>query len=140
MRTVLFLQAGATLFMTGVIWFVQIVHYPLMARVGASDFPDYEAAHARLTSYVVIGPMVLELGCALLLLIRRPLGISHSLAAAGAALVVLIWVSTFLLQVPQHDLLHHGFNGNAHARLVSTNWIRTVAWTVRAALVLVMLR
>jgi hypothetical protein len=56
MKYVLLLQAAATLFMTGVIWFVQVVHYPLMARVGAAGFPDYEAAHARLTGYVVVGP------------------------------------------------------------------------------------
>ena len=30
----LLLHAAATLFMTGLIWFVQVVHYPLFARVG----------------------------------------------------------------------------------------------------------
>ena len=30
----LILHAGATLYMAGVIWFVQIVHYPLFSRVG----------------------------------------------------------------------------------------------------------
>ena len=140
MTYVLLLQAAATLFMTGVIWFVQIVHYPLMARVGTSAFPEYEAAHARLTGYVVIGPMVVELVCAFLLLFRPPAAIPRSLLIIGAALVVVIWLSTFLLQVPQHDRLHHAFSAQAHARLVSTNWIRTAAWTARAVLVLAMLR
>jgi len=140
MKLVLLLQATATLFMTGVIWFVQVVHYPLMARVGAVGFPDYEAAHARLTGYVVIGPMLVELGCALLLLFHPPTGIRYSLIVIGAALAIVIWLSTFLLQVPQHHHLHHAFDVQAHLRLVSTNWLRTVAWTIRAVLVLFMLR
>ena len=140
MTSVLFLQAAATLFMTGVIWFVQIVHYPLMARAGLSEFPGYETAHARLTGYVVIGPMLVELACAVFLLFRPSDVIPRLLVIAGAVLVVVIWLSTFLLQVPQHNKLHHGFDVRAHSRLVSTNWIRTVAWTIRAVLVLLMLR
>ena len=31
----LLLHAGATFFMCGLIWFVQIVHYPLFAQVGS---------------------------------------------------------------------------------------------------------
>lgn len=140
MKYVLLLQAAATLCMTGVIWFVQIVHYPLMARVGGSGFPDYEASHARLTGYVVVGPMLVELGCAFLLLWRRPPATPSLLVTAGAALVVVIWLSTFLLQVPQHNALQHGFCSKAHARLVWTNWARTIAWTIRSVLVLLMLR
>ena len=140
MKYVLLLQAAATLFMTGVIWFVQVVHYPLMARVGASGFPGYEASHARLTGYVVIGPMVVELVCAVFLVWQRPPFVSKPMAVIGAALVIVIWLSTFLLQVPQHDKLHHAFSTEAQSRLVSTNWIRTIGWTVRAVLVLFMLR
>ena len=140
MRYVLLLQAAATLFMTGAIWFVQVVHYPLMTRVGISGFPDYEVTHARRTGYVVVGPMLVELGCALLLLFHPPTGIRYSLIVTGAALAMVIWLSTFLLQVPQHDKLECGFNARAHSLLVSSNWIRTVGWTIRAALVLLMLR
>ena len=39
----------ASLFMTGVIWFVQIVHYPLFANVSRSAFAEYERRHANLT-------------------------------------------------------------------------------------------
>ncbi len=126
--------------MTGVIWFVQFVHYPLMARVGGSGFPDYEAAHARLTGYVVTGPMLIELICAVILLYRPPAGVPFSIVIWGATLVAVIWLSTFFLQVPQHNALHRGFSAHAHALLVRTNWIRTVAWTFRAVVALFMLR
>lgn len=39
----------ATAAMVGLIWFVQVVHYPLFASVGADGFTDYETAHRRRT-------------------------------------------------------------------------------------------
>jgi hypothetical protein len=38
-------HAFATLFMCGLAWFVQVVHYPLMARVGEPQWSEYERAH-----------------------------------------------------------------------------------------------
>jgi len=55
------LQLGTTLPLVGLIWFVQIVAYPLFARVGADAFPAYHEAHARLITFVVAPLMVLEL-------------------------------------------------------------------------------
>jgi len=42
------------------------------------------------------------------------------------------------LSVPRHEELAHGFAVSTHQALVATNWIRTVAWTVRAVLSLTM--
>jgi hypothetical protein len=39
-------HVGATLFMVGVIWFVQVVHYPLFSRVGLEKFSLYSEAHS----------------------------------------------------------------------------------------------
>ena len=50
---------ASTLFMTGLIWFVQVVHYPLFDRVGAARFVPYHAAHSRRTSWVVAAPMAI---------------------------------------------------------------------------------
>jgi len=60
-------HAGATWFMTGLIWFVQIVHYPLMGAVQADAFPAYEVAHQRRTTWVVGPVMLIEASCAVLL-------------------------------------------------------------------------
>ena len=124
-------HAGATLFMTGVIWFVQVVHYPLFARTGAAGFADYERDHARRTSWVVGPAMTLELLLALALAAR-----GGAAAWAGLALLAVIWLSTALVQVPLHRRLQGGFDAAAHRRLVRTNWLRTAAWTLRAALAL----
>jgi hypothetical protein len=54
-------------------------------------------------------------------------------------LVVVIWFSTFLLQVPCHTRLSQGFDAQIHAQLVSTNWIRTLAWSARAVVAMGMI-
>ncbi len=139
MTLVLPLHAAATLFMTGVIWFVQVVHYPLFAEVGDEGFPAYAAAHSRRTAWVVVPPMLLELVTGLLLLARRPTGVGAGAAWVGMVLLAAIWLSTALLQVPRHQLLGAGFDIVAWRALVASNWVRTLAWTARAGLVLLML-
>ncbi len=126
----------ATLFMVGVIWFVQIVHYPLFDRVGPSVFTAYADAHSRLTTYVVGPPMLLELSTGVLLLLFRPVNVPAAVLWVGLALIAVIWLSTAFLQVPRHEILGIDFDSIAHQGLVATNWIRTVAWTFRGALVL----
>lgn len=49
-----------------------------------------------------------------------------------AALVALIWLSTFLIQVPIHQQLAKGKDLGLIDRLVRTNWIRTILWTLKA--------
>lgn len=127
---------GPALFLTGLIWTIQIVHYPLFGRVGPADFPAYEAAHtARITP--LVGPvMLLELAAAIDLVFASPPAIPAWAAWTALALVALIWASTFLLQIPRHAQLASGFHAAAHAALVSSNWIRTAAWSARSALLL----
>jgi hypothetical protein len=57
----------------------------------------------------------------------------------GLGLLLLIWISTILLQVPQHRRLQAGFDPAVHRRLVSTNWLRTIFWSARAAIALALL-
>lgn len=128
----------STFAMFGLIWFVQVVHYPLFPRVGEAHFPAYEREHATRTGWVVAPLMLAELGSSvgLLLPALRPPAIPAAEAWCGAALVALIWASTALLQIPLHNHLHAGFDRAAIGRLIHTNWLRTAAWTLRTALVL----
>lgn len=139
MKTVLLVQAAATWAMVGLIWFVQIVHYPLFGKVGSEQFSLYEQLHQRLTTWVVAPLMFAELGTALWIFFVRPVGVPVWMIWAGAALVAILWLSTAFLQVPAHNALSIEFSAEQHARLVNTNWLRTVAWSARGVLVLMML-
>ena len=139
MTAILLANAAATFFMTGLIWFVQVVHYPLFAAVGSSEFPAYSRLHQSLTTFVVGPPMLVEAITAGILVVARPAGVSASLEWTGLLLVGVIWISTAVLQIPAHGRLAAGFSAETGAFLVSTNWVRTAAWSARGAVVVAML-
>jgi hypothetical protein len=60
-KYVLLAHLAATLFMVGVIWFVQVVHYPLFSRIGPEKVSLYSEAHSRLTTHVVGSPMFVSI-------------------------------------------------------------------------------
>ena len=136
MKYIFLANLAATLFMVGVIWVIQVVHYPLFRNVGVEEFTDYERWHSNLITLIVGPPMLLELATALLLLWQRPAAMPMWMAWIGLILIGMIWLSTAFLQVPQHTILSAGFNAEAHRLLVTSNWIRTVAWSMRGGLLL----
>lgn len=136
MTGIVLAHAAATLFMTGLIWFVQVVHYPLFAAVGAGPFPAYARAHQSLTTLVVAPTMLVEACAAAALVAFRPPALPGWIAWTGLVLLAAIWLSTFALQVPAHGRLSAGFDPETGRALVASNWIRTVAWSGRSALVL----
>ena len=129
------IHAAVTWFMTGLVWFTQVVHYPLFTQVGQDKFADYEKAHQKLSFYVILPAMVLEAGTAILVASKRPPSVEPWVTWSGLILLAVIWLSTFLSQAPQHEKLAKGFDPMAHALLVSSNWVRTVAWSGRAVVV-----
>ncbi len=122
---------AATWYMVGLIWQVQIVHYPLLSGVGADQFPDYHRQHANRITPVVGIPMLVELTTAALLWIASPPPILRPWLGLGLGLLIAVWVSTAALQIPCHSRLSHGFDRQIHRWLVLSNWIRTLAWTSR---------
>lgn len=138
MKVILLTHAFATLFMVGLIWFVQVVHYPLFANVGGEQFKLYEEQHQRLTTWVVGPAMLVELMTAALLF-KTPPAESSTIAWIGLGLVVVIWLATALLSVPAHNSLTIEYSTAAYRKLVATNWIRTVAWSARGFVAMVMI-
>lgn len=140
MSDLLLLHAGITLALLGLIWTVQLVHYPLFGRVGVQAFADYHRGHSW-RILLLVGPLMLaELLTAAWLVRDRPPFLAPWLPAAGLGLVLVIWISTAFIQAPQHRVLSRGFETWTHRALVRGNWLRTWAWTARGALVLEMLR
>ncbi|MCB9867749.1 MAG: hypothetical protein H6816_14075 [Phycisphaerales bacterium] len=135
MGVLLAVHAAATAAMVGLIWFVQVVHYPLFRRVGVAGFAAYARAHQQRTSWVVAPLMGAEAATAIALVGAVPAGPARWLAIGGLALVVVIWFSTLLWQVPCHRRLLAGYDEAVVRRLVRGNWVRTLAWSCRAVLV-----
>ncbi len=133
----------ATCFMTGVIWIIQVVHYPLFEKVGALGYSEYQEAHMKRITWIVMPIMLIELVSGVLLSVftidGRGLsdldGIPEQLLWANLIGLGLIWASTILIQVPAHMTLRNRFENSAYQRLVRTNWIRTILWSIRLMLV-----
>jgi uncharacterized membrane protein len=129
---------AATWTMVGVIWFVQIVHYPLLAIVGMDRASEIAAEHQRRTGQVVGLPMAIEGVSTLVLLATRPSGVFWLWSWVAAVLLAVALGCTVLLSVPLHAQMASKPTTQTGHRLVRTNWPRTIAWTLRGLVLVVM--
>lgn len=117
--------------MTGLIWLVQLVHYPSFHFVGTKNFGVFQQHHVHSIDKIVIPVMIAE--------ITSSFGLAWmdgwlSLNATGFYVVILIWAATGLFSVPAHSKLESSKDDEAIRKLVSTNWIRTVLWSAKSGL------
>jgi len=133
-------QFAATSYLVGVIWVIQVVHYPMLGQLDPNCAGEACRRHATRITPVVGIPMFAEAAAAVALASPGLLSISSNARIAswvGLALLATIWVSTFALQVPEHEKLAKqagAIDSRAVRQLVSTNWIRTALWSLRLPL------
>lgn len=132
----LLLHAANTWFLVGLIWIVQLVHYPAFLRVGPAEFPRFHAEHMRRIGWIVMPAMSLELAGALAWPLLWASASEGTLAWINLGLLLGIWLATALLAVPLHRRLERGPDPEAARRLVLANWPRTALWTARGVLLL----
>jgi hypothetical protein len=133
---VLVAHAASTTALAGLAWTVQAVVYPGFRESGPSpSWPAVHAGHTRRITAVVAPPWAVQGLCVAFLLLRRP----SLLVAVTAVLAAVTVASTVLVQVPLHERLSKAWDAAVAARLVRTNWLRTVAWTAGAGCALALL-
>jgi hypothetical protein len=114
------------------IWLVQLIIYPGFHHIPREAFAAYHRWYVIRISSIVLPLMLAEL----ILTVWWIGSDDYSLVSVLAGVLVLIvWLSTFLLQVPIHNQLKTGKEDREIRRLVTTNWIRTVAWSLKTATV-----
>ena len=116
-------------YMTGAIWVVQAVHYPLFAAVGRAGWSDYEAAHRRRITPVVGPAMLAQTAVAAALALDRP----GPASALNLVLALGLLAATVTVFGALHARLERGWDGTAHRRLLRLNALRAVAWTAQVA-------
>jgi uncharacterized membrane protein len=128
--------------MTGLVWFVHLVHYPMFATVaeaGDEHFKAYEREHLRRTAPLIPPIMLVELATAVLLLLIQDASVSRQLVWIASGLLAVVWASTFFGAVPMHTRLSKGFTPRAHRWLMRFNLLRTLAWSARSVVALMLL-
>jgi len=115
--------------LAGLIWTIQLVHYPLFALVGATEWPRYGDEHRRRISWLAAPLMLASVGVALVLVIQDAAGVR----VLNAGLAVGVFVLTGAVFAPMHGRLEHAASERAIRALVRANWLRTIAWTAQVA-------
>jgi len=113
------------------IWIIQLVHYPSFHYIDAAKFIDFHNHHSKSITVIVMPLMLAEL------IISFYLGYKSGFApieSIALLMVIGIWLSTFIIQIPLHDQLSVGNNTTVVNKLVNTNWIRTFLWSAKAIL------
>jgi hypothetical protein len=118
-------------FLTGLIWVIQLVHYPSFHYVDRKKFLAFNQYHQAAITVIVLPMMIFELFSAMALFYLYP---KQPILQISLLLVIIIWLSTFFLSVPCHNKLLKEKKSETIKTLVKTNWIRTVAWSIRLGL------
>lgn len=134
MNTIFIIHLFSSIFMAGLCWFVQIVHYPLFHQIKLEDFPNYERKNYR-TGFITAPAMMIELATGLYLIYHNP-NLYHSL---NVGLLGVIASSTAFIQVPIHLKLLKNTSVQLIDKLILTNWIRTISWTIRIVILALLL-
>ena len=123
-----------TCMLVGLIWTIQLVHYPSFIYVDPDTFVAFERFHTVRISIIVIPLMLCELVVAGGLIHISGYTLNTTVPFI---LVVLIWFSTAVLSVPCHRKLAMGKDTAVITRLVNTNWLRTILWTAKGIILCV---
>lgn len=122
--------------MVGLIWTIHTVHYPLFTRVGANGYTVFQAEHVERIGRLLLVPWATEGVAAALILLyvvsTRDRDAALPTLIASVAMGIVLIISGFW-SAPAHAELADGFDPDVHARLMTADLIRTLAWTVRGA-------
>ena len=118
-------------FMTGLIWTVQLVHYPAYRFIDATLFKTYQRFHQTTITFIVGPIMIIEVFSGLHIVFLEDLSTRSVINFSG---LIVIWLSTLFFSIPIHGKLGSGGNKKTIDFLVNSNWIRTIAWTLRSGL------
>tara|TARA_B100000886_G_C20065830_1_gene343691 strand:+ start:19 stop:426 length:408 start_codon:yes stop_codon:yes gene_type:complete len=123
----------ATSVMVGVIWIIQLVHYPSFHFIEQNQYTSFQRFHMSRISYVVIPAMLTELFTLIFIIIS--IDQVDPIILASALLLIVIWLMTAVFFSGVHQKLTLGYDQTVVEKLVKLNWGRTLLWTLRLLIV-----
>ena len=121
-----------TSIMTGVIWVIQIVHYPSFHFIEKELYTAFQKFHMNKISIIVIPIMLAELITGMMLFLDK--SSKSPFLIISFVILVLIWLITGVFFSKAHNELIAGYQELVVTQLVAMNWIRTLLWTLRLLL------
>ena len=121
-----------TSIMTGVIWVIQIVHYPSFHFIEKELYTAFQKFHMNKISIIVMPIMLAELITGIMLFLDK--SSKSPFLIISIIILVLIWLITGVFFTKAHNELIAGYQELVVNQLVAMNWIRTLLWTLRLLL------
>ena len=125
----------STSLMVGVIWIIQLLHYPSFHFIDKANYSAFQDFHMNRVSYVVVPTMITELASGALVVLILP---KFFLFNISILILAIIWIITFLFFTKLHQSLTFGYDEASVNKLVRLNWLRTTFWTVRLLILFMM--
>ena len=110
----------------GLILVIHFVHYKSFNFIDIEKFVEFHKFHTKNISFLVIPLMIIEVVISIIIFYFSILSLIN------LSLVALIWIITFLLQVPSHNKLSTGKSIAEIEKLVSGNVFRVYLWFFKA--------
>jgi len=129
---VLYIHLIFTSIMVGVIWVIQLVHYPSFHFIKPDIYTVFQKFHMEKISMIVMPMMIAELITVLLLLYSEDS--KNTLIIISFILLIIIWGITAVFFSGVHNKLIAGYQATIVNNLIVMNWIRTLLWTIRLLL------
>ncbi len=127
-QTELILNLILSAILFGVIWMVQLVVYPGFRWLSEDKWTKYHNEYTGFVFWVVMPLMLAEFVLNGWLVLRSGINGDWFLPFM---IVLTIWLSTFFIQVPQHNKLSEGKDDAVIHKLIRGNWIRTLLWSFK---------
>lgn len=112
------------------IWIVQIIIYPSFRVWEKSRFQHYYSWYFKTFAFIAAPLMCWQFGMALYLTYVN----KETLYYIQLGCIVISWLVTIFISVPLHQLLQRNFDVNLINRLITTNWLRTISWSLVSAI------
>jgi hypothetical protein len=141
------IHALVCILVTAVMWYIQVVHFPMLRFVGADRFEQYYRELKMKNTLLFFPLFSLEIFTSVALLLSFTMvsdftaSVQNQFFLVGFSLILLfvLHLVNFQMIRPLLSSLQTDTDGKKHQRLVRMQWIRTLGWTIRLIMLLSMI-
>tara|TARA_B100000427_G_C15316073_1_gene510420 strand:+ start:173 stop:598 length:426 start_codon:yes stop_codon:yes gene_type:complete len=132
-ESILLFQIVINVYILGVIIMTQFITYPTFLIIDKNSFNKYHRKYVNIISIIVAPAMVLEI-ISLIVLVYLS---KDFLLVKSLILLLCIWLTTFIIMVPSHNILSRKNDSKEIKKLININWVRTFLWSVKLIVMLI---
>ena len=121
------LRIGIDFSLVVLIWMVQLLIYPSFLYYSREELHRWHFKYTFRIGSIVIPLMLIQV----FVYGTQLMSNQQMFEIGGALIVILIWIITLFRFVPMHNsIMNKNYEEGLLKRLISTNWIRTMLWTI----------